>query len=123
MRARRTASATRENRRISLSRFLCDLCRLVHLQRNVRVPLSGVRRADPLFLIYTAWSPLFASLFRVFFMEKGAVKASRLPIDMIDKEPACLGHLLKSLKKGQDENRLNQVHDRRAWWAQSRFCG
>jgi carbonic anhydrase len=44
----------------------------------------------------------------------GAVKASRLPIEAIDKESELLGALLKSIKGGLDESRLSQIMDQRA---------
>ena len=44
----------------------------------------------------------------------GAVKAARSALADIDKEPACLGHLLRSLKDGLHEERLTQINDHRA---------
>ncbi len=42
----------------------------------------------------------------------GAVGAARLPVDKLDQEPKALGDLLKSIKTGLDETRLQHVHDK-----------
>lgn len=44
----------------------------------------------------------------------GAIKAAQLPGDAIDKEPACLGKLLNTLKAGLDEDRLQALRDAKA---------
>ena len=44
----------------------------------------------------------------------GAIQAARLPLADLDKEPECLCDLLKSLKEGLDEERLNNIFDHRA---------
>ena len=44
----------------------------------------------------------------------GAVKASRLPVETIDRESASLSRLLKGIKAGLNEDRLRQVMDQRA---------
>ena len=44
----------------------------------------------------------------------GAVKASRLPLEAIDGEPASLSRLLKGIKQGLDESKLSQIMDQRA---------
>lgn len=44
----------------------------------------------------------------------GAVKASRLPVETIDRESASLSRLLKGIKAGLNEDRLRQIRDQRA---------
>eukprot|EP00929_Paragymnodinium_shiwhaense_P060897 TRINITY_DN303_c1_g1_i1.p1 TRINITY_DN303_c1_g1~~TRINITY_DN303_c1_g1_i1.p1 ORF type:complete len:354 (+),score=73.22 TRINITY_DN303_c1_g1_i1:85-1146(+) len=45
----------------------------------------------------------------------GAVKAAGLPSAQISKEPQALGRLLNNLKGGLDHNRLENIHDSRAY--------
>merc|ERR1719382_1930114 len=45
----------------------------------------------------------------------GAVKAAGLPIDQINKESPALSEALKHIKAGLDENRLEHVHDAKAY--------
>lgn len=44
----------------------------------------------------------------------GAVKAAQLPKDQIEQQPAALCSLLRSIKSGLDEPRLNGIQDPRA---------